>query len=502
MVDYNNDKDIFGMIFIVLSIVILAYMFISPLNHLITHIDEYFTMTVINFPVLDIISITGNDVHPPLYYLMLKLATKLFASIGISKLYLVKLISVIPYLLIIVVALTKVRNEYGWLTAGLFTFTLGVMSEFFAYYMMARMYSWGILFLVLAFIYFKDVIEKNDIKSWALLTVFAVLCAYTHYFAAISAVVIYAILLGYILTQDKDMIKNYACSVVAAIILYAPWIFVLFGQLTAVHNSYWIPAVDLNLVISALGYFAHGEDLLFAVIALIVIFAIIGIFAYENRNLKDRDNFYILSGFGVFFGTVILTLLISVVFKPILVVRYLMPAAAVLWFAVSILISKIENRKLFLYAFALMGLLLIAGVGHTVSFNMESYDAAMAKENVFNEIIQDNNSVLILTKPNTIMYFLDYSDKVDTYCVNHTHVLGQNMKHVHKLMNFTDINETKVSDFVKNNTNKTVYLITWGDFNLTKDINRTSLLSDRGIDISKLTYTPPQEEEYSEEDYY
>lgn len=63
----NKNKDFLGKFFFVLGIIFLFYLLISPLNHLIRQIDEYFTRTVLLLPVNDIITVTGTDVHPPLY---------------------------------------------------------------------------------------------------------------------------------------------------------------------------------------------------------------------------------------------------------------------------------------------------------------------------------------------------------------------------------------------------------------------------------------------------
>ena len=78
-----SKKNIIGQIFFALSILMLVYMLINPLNHMIFNIDEYFTLTVINFPISDLLHIVGGDVHPPLYYLIAKLIAKLGTNLSI-----------------------------------------------------------------------------------------------------------------------------------------------------------------------------------------------------------------------------------------------------------------------------------------------------------------------------------------------------------------------------------------------------------------------------------
>lgn len=59
------------------------------------------------------------------------------------------------------------------------------------------MYSWGLLFLFLGFLCFRDILNKSDVKSWVLFSLFAVLAAYTHYFVALSFGILYLLLFVY-----------------------------------------------------------------------------------------------------------------------------------------------------------------------------------------------------------------------------------------------------------------------------------------------------------------
>ena len=184
-------KDILGMALIGISVLILIYMFLSPLTNIIINIDEYWTYSLVNLPLKEGMIVAIHDVHPPLYYLILYL----FTPFSLDNLYLLKTISIIPYALIILVSVTKIREDYGWLTAGLFVFCLGVMSDFFTEFLTIRMYSWGLFFLLMTFIYYKEVITHWDRKSWVILTLFTLLSAYTQYFFAITCGLIYLLIL-------------------------------------------------------------------------------------------------------------------------------------------------------------------------------------------------------------------------------------------------------------------------------------------------------------------
>ena len=479
----NTQKNLFGQIFLILSILILVYMLTTPLNHIITNIGEYFTLTITNFPISDILTISKGEFNPPLYYLIAKLATKFLGN----SVFILNILSIIPYAIIILVSTVKIRKDYGWLTAGVFAFSIGVMSEFFTYFLMARMYSWAILFAVLAFIYFKDIICDDSKISWILFTAFSVLASYTHYFAGLTVAVIYLFLLAYLLKNNRDKIKFWAASAAVSIILYVPWIFTLIGQIQALEPTL-MPKVNLDLILASLGYFANASDAFFGFVAILMI-AVLGILFYTQRqNIDLKDQFIILSGFGVFITTLLIGIVVSLIYKPVMMTSCIIFAAAIMWLSISIIISKIKSRRLFLISFALIVLILISGVATVIATNGNLYKDNIANNEAIAQIAQDDDSIIILTNPRVMVYFLDSFKNSDVYCINQSHVYGDPIERVHAIFDFSDIQEAELNSFVANNTDKNIYIITFGQFNL-NNLTKEVVFDDSGYQISKINIT-------------
>lgn len=485
--EHYNRKDIVGITFFALSIITLCYMLISPLNHLIVHIDEYFTLTLINMPVNDIITITAGDVHPPLYYLMGKAFANATQALGWDLLFSLKILSIVPYAIILILSATKIRKDYSWFTAGLFAFSLGIMNEFFSHFLRARMYSWAILFVILAFMAFMDLIEKKDRKYWIPLTAFSLLCAYTQYFAAITAGAIYLVLLIYIIKFDRDELKAWALSVAAAILLYLPWTFTLLSQLETIHHTYWIPGLTIETLVNALGYYAYNNNLLFSAAAIIILAIIAFIYTRQGKNEDERNRFEILSGIRIYLGTIILAVIFSVAFRPILVIRYLIPVSAILWLCISIILTKIEDKRMFLISFALVILLLVNGVAATVSINDDLYKNGLIQKETLDNITQDSNSILIVNNPHLEMYFLHLANQTDMYCMNMAQLFGENMTRIHQIYDFNSFAKNDINKVIANNTDKNVYIISWNE----PDVNSTTVQLDKrgNIVFSKVNRT-------------
>lgn len=490
MQNNNDKKSIIGMLLFALSILMLIYMLISPLNQLLVNVEEYFTLTLINFPITDILTIAGSDINPPLYYLLAKVVSKFAGSI-----FTLKLLSIIPYAVIIIISAVKLRDDYGWLTAGLFAFAMAVSSEFFISFLQIRPYGWAILFIVLAFVMLRDVLDKNDNVSWVLFTLSCVLAAYTYYFAGITALCLYLVILIYILKFKSKDIKMWAISLAAFLILYIPWMFSLAKLLLSIHESFWIPTPSLDLIIQSLGYFAYTGDTLLSCIA-ILIAAIVGGLYVLNSDDSELDQFYVAGGILAFILTLIIGLVISFTFKPVLLSVCMIPAAALVWISISIMISKIQNRRFALIAGAFTALLLLCGVAGVIATSADLYDSGHAQSEVLDNITQDDNGIVILTTPNMIVHFLDYANSTDMYCVATDYIYGENIDRVHQVFDFKDIDKSKIKDFANNNSDKNIYLISWKEPDL--DLNTTKLSDEDGVVISKVNVSKPE----SEEEYY
>ena len=437
-------RDILGMAMIGAGILILIYMFFSPLTNIIINVDEYWTYTLVNLPLLDGMNVAAHDVHPPLYYLILYL----FTPLGLDNLYLLKVLSIVPYALLIIVSMTKIREDYGWLTAGLFVFSLGVMTDFFVEYLTIRMYSWGLFFLVMTFIYYKEVITHWDRKSWVILTLFTLLSAYTQYFFAITCGLIYLLLLIEILRNHKNKLKQYGKSVLALIILYAPWSVILVYQIKSKSAGSHESLVLTNLLHYVTFFAIKSEDFRFETIIFKIIAFVFLIFILA-LIYKKKDKF---AGTGVFlmYGTIavgLLSLMFS--FENIMRVRYLVPVFGIFWLSASIVIGKIKNNKILIVALALVFIL----AGASLYITNEDINDRLAfneEKTAFLDSINNNSTVIV--------YNTDYGYRILHTDLNNTkqYTLGDTY--------FFDDDVEICEDFdkiLKDNPDKNVYLVNW-----------------------------------------
>ena len=461
--------DNIGKILFVVSVLFLGYMILSPLNGLFIHVDEYFTYGLMYFNIGDMIAVTGNDVHPPLYYLILKAFTFILSSLNIhyDLLYAMKIVSVIPYILILIFSFVKVKRDYGWFAAGLLPFSLVVMSEYLMYFITGRMYSWGLLFLLISFIYYRNLLNTQDAKSWIIFTICSVLGAYTHYFVAIPSFILYMILLvNYI--REKAELKKWFISVIAAVVAYVPWIFTLMRQVGGVSEGYWIKPIDFSSVLEFFGYYATNLGNIFIIILAIISLAVMLIILFRNYDELEGDSLFILSGFIVFAGTIIIGCVVSFVMQPILIARYLMPAGALVWFSIAVLIGKIENRRIFSICLVLILLLTCAGLYNVAVSTHDTYADALNDKKLIDSIDSDD-SIVIFNAGTGLMGIGELLDHSTVYAYNCDYVKQVDINRLNESLEFTKITDSNLTDVIKAHDGKVFFVCSSGGDDIDMD---------------------------------
>ena len=336
--------------------------------------DELFTMEFATRPVKELISLTARDVHPPFYYMIVRFFILLGTSLGfvgdsatrLGAESVAKIVSVLPFFILMIYAATTIRKRFGLLTAGMFSFAIITVPQMPEYTTEIRMYSWAILFVTAAMLHGFDLLDHIlgkrgqgwDIPDGIMLWLYTTAAAYTHYYAAFCIGIIYGILVVWMLvyyirvagkkTEGKISLKAAATLIVAlnlTIASYIPWVSALMSQVSAVKANYWIQPVGLRSIGSAMKYLFKGyfDNYTLAVItAVIMVILITFLFvrtllrAIRGKELKDALTLFSLSVLPL---VLIMGLVASVLLRPVFVNRYLIPAYGCFWLAVSSMVS-------------------------------------------------------------------------------------------------------------------------------------------------------------------
>lgn len=303
--------------------------------------DEAFSLALVSHSWSDMLAIAATDVHPPLYYLILKALTELihFFLPQFSVICIGKLISVLPYAVLLATAATKVRRTWGNYVGGLWALSLFAAPSLITQGVEIRMYGWAMLFVTLAYLFAYDIITKNRKRDWCFFTLVGLASAYTHYYACLAVTPVYLLLLYTAYRQGVKTLLRWFISGIVTVIGYLPWLFIFLSQARTVSDDYWIhlPAIK-DYYEFAFNLFQNGLTAGF--VCLIVLLLFRSLYRHKENRLQS---FYILTGILCAAFTIGIGLAASYLIRPVFVFRYMYPGLACFWLAL-IIGCKLTNK--------------------------------------------------------------------------------------------------------------------------------------------------------------
>lgn len=292
--------------------------------------DEAFTFGLIKMSYTDVVKYTAMDVHPPLYYLLLKFVEDVFSLIStgfVSKVIVGKLFSVVTFALTAALCYFKLRKIKSKGFTELLILCLFSSSFVIGYIVEVRMYGLAMFFVTGSCLYAYDIIsEKSGIKPWVLLTIFTLCSAYTHNYALISAAAVWLFLLIFIIANNRKKLKEWFIFGIVTAVCYFPWLLVLLKQTSEVSESYWISDITLSTII---GYI---NSIFPAIMILVPVLVCCVLLKKGIKNISKG----IFAGAFVLVTTLVIGVGASLLIRPVFISRYLVPSYVCIWITIML----------------------------------------------------------------------------------------------------------------------------------------------------------------------
>ncbi|MBU3924310.1 glycosyltransferase family 39 protein [Patescibacteria group bacterium] len=343
--------------------------------------DEAFSALLIRYPFGEMIARIILDVHPPLYYIILRVWDILLGDSLLSLRLFSAFFGVLTIYFTYLFVKTAFKNEKLSLISAAF---IAINPFQIQYATEARMYTLGTFLIVLSSWLLAKAIEtrsasekeifKNayltDEKStargilaklaikikkykwWILYGISAALAIYTHYYLifSVAAQALFAVLL--VLKNHGLKIKEWAKSenikgaliaYIISFIIFLPWLPVLVKQLSQVEENYWIPAMDrysipntiLHLFTGA-NIYASNANLIIISLAFLIILAL---------ALKREKNIYKWLAFFSFLIPFIISVILSLK-RSLYLDRYFVFVGLFYFIILAIFLESIKKRIL------------------------------------------------------------------------------------------------------------------------------------------------------------
>ncbi|REC32380.1 hypothetical protein CF160_07910 [Enterococcus pseudoavium] len=323
-------------------------------------LDDAYTLGIIKYPASEIIYLTGLDVHPPLYYLIVRFFFLLSPANPFMQVIYGRFISLLPILITIFVGFLIFREYNMDKYKSIFFSSLFMFMPHISYYSVEiRMYSWAMLFIGVSFFGALKYLKNYSYKWLFLVLLGSTLAAYTHYFSAVMGGLIFLFLFIYGLgKKSKKVVVEAFIAAILFLILYSPWLIVAIGQVKGVANSYWIPPLTIKTIAkiylwpfveSVMGTFISKKDLLIGIIMTVVMLTFGS--PYFFKKVPRYETPIISLGIWIFLATVSFSVLISILMSPVFDVRYSFPALFPLYISLVLLLDRVFCFTKFKQAF-------------------------------------------------------------------------------------------------------------------------------------------------------
>ena len=256
--------------------------------------DCSFSVLITQKPLDYILS--GVDVHPPLYYIILKIWYYIFGNSIMAG----RLLSVAISVIFLFTLYYITKRLYGE-KIGIITLVLAsVATTYIIYSIEIRMYMLVCLLILLTYYFFVT-------QRYRLFTIFFVLSIYTHYYSAF-----FGLFVAYKFFFDKDNQKAILKSTIISFILTIPLFFYFWHQTMRLEKM-WLKLAQIESLPSAFfhqfavpsnsGNVANAVTI-YPYIFLVIVYGLI----FWKAKWNENKELYLL-GFGIpliiFFGAMI-----------------------------------------------------------------------------------------------------------------------------------------------------------------------------------------------------
>lgn len=350
-----------------ISILLCTIAYVSFIFNTNVWMDEAFTASLAHNSFMGVLYFSMKDTLPPLYNIILKLTTSIFGY----TIPVMKLTSVVPMILTMILGSRVLIKRFNLTTAVSFVLSITAMPLMFYYGVEIRMYSLGFLFATLSGIYAYEVICESSRKNWILFTIFSVLAGYSHHFAFVTVGFVYLyLLIYYIIFDRKNTVRWFKC-LGFTFLLYFPCMIVTLKQLGNVSGYFSMPDVTIPLFIqyATYPYMAGVLTASILCLVLVVICIILSMLHIIKKKEAFKDDIYSILCFSVYYGVLVFGTIVSKIMTAnIFVDRYLFFATGLLWLFVAIQIGKLPAKINYIF----IAVIIFIGIcSYKVEFSIE-----------------------------------------------------------------------------------------------------------------------------------
>ena len=380
---------------LILALVIFSAITLFTITKSSFWFDEAFGAYLTHYNFIDIARYTATDVHPPLFYWLLKLWSMLF---GNSELAL-RSMSVFFGGVAIVFGYLLTKKLFNRKTAQISLIFMVLSPMLIRYSQEARMYTLVAAIAMAATYVLTMAVNTKKKTPWIVYGVLVGLGMWVHYFAAIVWIA-HFIWHGDNIRRiskkgeflKKLFTKEWRLAIYVAIGVFLLWIPLFVGQSFVVQAfGFWIPAVNpgtpLNFLTNAVYYRDLTETtgwLAFAIILISIVLSVLAVKVYKTLNTSDRQSYRLIITLA--FVPSIILFILSVPLRSVFIDRYLITSTIGIAIFIGVTLAlgyksmRIKWRYISTFFMALLFIIGIVNVYQLGNYNKNTQDSNQTRQ--------------------------------------------------------------------------------------------------------------------------
>ncbi len=343
--------------------------------------DEAFSALLIKYPWSEMIHRIGLDVHPPIYYITLRLWSYLFSD----SLFALRGFSVFFGLATAVTSYAFVKTAFKSEKAAIIASLLIVISPFqIQYATEARMYTFGAFLAALTAYFLVKALnrtvtsDKLQVTSvyYILFGLTSGLAALTHYYLLFTVAALCFYALCWHIYRYRTNFRNYlplATSYLLLILVFAPWTKWLFFQFKQVGAGYWIPPMDWWSIPTTLWQMLLGVGIDIShkptqlLVVLATIFSVYFLTCFVRKTQSPHKWLVLVALLAPFGGSIAFALLAKLKGEAssVYLIRYFLYASTFYTIALAVWLTNIRRVKV---AYVLLVIYLLCNLGAFIHY--------------------------------------------------------------------------------------------------------------------------------------
>lgn len=303
--------------------------------------DEIYTKSMLSGSPGDFYAMFKNDLHPPLYYIGLRVYTALTGQ-SPEALRAFSVIGVLATLLLGYFAGQRIFGKQGAIWFCLLLISVPMLA---VYSHQARMYTWAAFSVTGVFIYSCLFLRTGATRDLVFLVIFTLAAAFLHYYSMIAAFTANLfVFLHLVFTRNKRWLNHVAAMLVTALMLL-PWLSMFLVQFRRVQHAFWAPGVSLSSIATCFAipfteqFWVTGFSKVFSVLMYVLVVVTI---ILSFRKSFSGDRLAIWLSLFIFLGTLSVATIVSLFSQPILYSRYVVVIVLMLIVPVTILLTRVK----------------------------------------------------------------------------------------------------------------------------------------------------------------